>query len=324
MLSAAASVRPALLSSSSHRPSAVARSHPTRHETQEPRPDARRLTVSKTLARGPETAQSQLPQRVVLDLDTGSTASISVMNSQPDSASKGLNFATTQWSLVISAATSDRDTARSALEHLCRAYWMPLYVYIRRRVADANDAQDLTQAYFQRLLEKGDLADADPSRGRFRSFLLSSLRHFLANEWDRKNAVKRGGGQRILSLDFAAGEVLYDQALTAACDPERLFERQWAHTVLNRVMQRLEREQERAGKSQQFFALQRFLAGRVAGAPIAAVAAELEMTESAARMAVSRLRGRYAELLRNEIAETVASEETIDEEIRHLFAVFSD
>ena len=234
-----------------------------------------------------------------------------------------VNFTTTHWSLIISAGTTDADSSRAALEWLCRAYWMPLYGYVRRRVTDVNDAQDLTQAFFERLLDRNYLAEADPKRGRFRSFLITSFKHFLANEWDKRNTEKRGGGQRILSLDYAAGESWHAGLPSDDVDAEKLFERQWANTVLTRVMRQLEREQERAGHARQFASLKGFIAGRVDGTSIAGVAAELTMTDAAARMAVTRLRDRYRELLRAEIAETVASSEEIDEEISHLFAVFS-
>jgi DNA-directed RNA polymerase specialized sigma24 family protein len=238
-------------------------------------------------------------------------------------SNRNVDFATTHWSLVFSAGKTDADESRSALEWLCKIYWMPLYGYIRRRVTDVNDAQDLTQAFFERLLDRNYLADADPNRGRFRSFLLTSFKHFLANEWDRKNAAKRGGGQRILSLDFEAGESWHVSLTSDETDAELLFERQWASTLLTRVMQRLEREQERAGFARQFSILKGFIPGRGEGTSIAGAAKELAMKEAAARMAVSRLRDHYRKLLRAEIAETVTSPEEIDEEISHLFAVFS-
>lgn len=234
-----------------------------------------------------------------------------------------MDFATTHWSLVISVGNANSDSSRSALEWLCRAYWMPLYAYVRRRVTDVHDAQDLTQAFFERLLEKDYLADADPSRGRFRAFLLTSFKHFLANEWDKRNAKKRGGGLHVLSLDFSAGDAWHASLSTSQLDAERIFERQWANTVLTRVMRHLEREQERAGNAEKFAALKGFIGGRSEGTNIAGTASGLAITESAARMAVSRLRDRYRELLRAEIAETVASSQEIDEEISHLFSVFS-
>ena len=245
------------------------------------------------------------------------------MTEEQHDSERKVDFATTHWSLVISAGTTDADDSRSALEWLCQAYWMPLYGYVRRRVTDANDAQDLTQAFFERLLDKNYLAEADPNRGRFRAFLLTSFKHFLANEWDKKKTAKRGGRQRILSLDYEAGESWHASLTSDETDAELLFERQWANTVLTRVMQRLEREQERAGHARQFAILKSFIAGRSEGTSIAKAASELAMKEAAARMAVSRLRDRYREILRAEIAETVTSPEDVDAEISHLFAVFS-
>ena len=222
----------------------------------------------------------------------------------------------------MSAAGSGSDS-RAALEFLCRSYWMPLYVYARRCESNAHDAQDLTQAFFERLLEKGFLAEADQNRGRFRSFLLTSFRHFLSNEWDRKRTLKRGGGQQILSLDFDAGEALHESCGTTDSDAETAFERNWAEAVLARVLNRLEREQERAGKAHQFSVLRSFIAGRAEQDSLSSVAADLGLTDAAARMAVSRLRQRYRDILRSEIAETVNSADDIDDEIRHLFTVFA-
>lgn len=249
---------------------------------------------------------------------------VSVIMSDSESRNnREAKFATTHWSLVISVGNADTDSSRSALEWLCKVYWMPLYAYVRRRVHDVNDAQDLTQAFFERLLEGNYLQDADPDRGRFRAFLLTSFKHFLANEWDKGNARKRGGGRKILSLDFPAGDSWHAGLSSGELDAETLFERQWANTVLTRVMQKLQREQERGGHAKQFAELKQFIGGRSEGTNIAAVAPRLQMTDSAARMAVSRLRDRYRELLRAEIAETVASPEEVNEEILHLFAVFS-
>lgn len=248
---------------------------------------------------------------------------VHIMSNSELGSGRGMHFATTQWSLVISVGNADSDSSRSALEWLCRAYWMPLYAYVRRRVSGVHDAQDLTQAFFERLLEKDYLADADPDRGRFRAFLLTSFKHFLANEWDKRNARKRGGGQHVLSLDFSAGDSWHASLPTDQLDAEQLFERQWANTILTRVMRHLEREQERAGHAGKFAALKAFIGGRSEGTSIAGVASGLGITDSAARMAVSRLRDRYRELLRAEIAETVSSSEEIDGEISHLFSVFS-
>lgn len=237
---------------------------------------------------------------------------------QPDAG----QFATTRWTLVLAAGKSGSDAANRALNKLCQAYWPPLYAYACRRGSDINEAQDLTQAFFERLLDKQYLIDADPQRGRFRSFLITAFKRFLSKERDKAAAKKRGGGQSAFSVDFASQDgpryVLQD-TLTA----ERIYERQWAVTLLNRVMSCLQREMERSGRAQQFHLLKDFIGG--AGAvSYAEIGPLLGLSDSAARMAASRMRGRYRELLREEIAQTVAREEDIDDEVRRLFAAFSD
>lgn len=241
--------------------------------------------------------------------------------STPESAD-GDRFASTHWSLVLSAGREGGVESNAALDRLCRAYWPPLYAYVRRRVADVHEAHDLTQAFFERLLEKRYIAEADPERGRFRAFLITAFKHFLSREWDKANAQKRGGGRTAISFDFAARDAAWG-ALQDTLTPERIYERQWAVTLLGRVMQRLRREMERNGKGPQFESLKDFIGGS-GSSSYGAVAAELEITEPAARMAASRLRGRYRELLREEIAQTVASEEDIDAEVRYLFSTFAD
>ncbi len=215
---------------------------------------------------------------------------------------------------------ADRD-ADAALAALCQRYWFPLYAYVRRHVASAHDAQDLTQEFFARLLEKHYLAMADPQRGRFRCFLLASLKHFLANEWNRNRAQKRGGGVRRLSLDLDCGESRLGFEPAHNLTPERLFERQWVLTLLDVVMRRLQGEYESSGKANQFERLKSALTGDRQRLPYAAMAAELAMTEEAARQAASRLRKRYRELLREEVSQTLAEPAEVDDEIRSLFAV---
>jgi RNA polymerase sigma factor (sigma-70 family) len=229
-------------------------------------------------------------------------------------------FATTHWSLVLSAGECGNAESERALEALCRAYWPPLYAYVRRRAADVHEAQDMTQAFFERLLEKKFLAQADPERGRFRAFLLTAFKHFLANQWEHRRAKKRGGDRVRFSLDFASYDSHADHA--AGLAPERLYERQWAITLLSRVMNRLQREMERRGKGRQFQTLKAFLAGS-GESSYAAAAAELDVSEPAARTAASRMRARYRELLYDEIAQTVSSPEEIDDEVRRLFAAFA-
>ena len=230
-------------------------------------------------------------------------------------------FQTTHWSLVLRAGHREDRNADVALAALCQRYWFPLYAYVRRRVADAHDAQDLTQEFFARLLEKRYLAVADPRRGKFRCFLLASLEHFLTNEWKRGHAQKRGGGVRPLRLDLEAGESRLSLEPVDDVTPERLFERQWVLTLLDLVMQRLEREYRLSGRSEQFERLKGALTGQRDGLPYAALGAELKISEEAARQAASRLRKRYRELLREEVSQTLAEPGEVDDEIRSLFEV---
>jgi RNA polymerase sigma-70 factor (ECF subfamily) len=203
---------------------------------------------------------------------------------------------------------------------LCERYWYPLYAYVRRRGYDQHQAQDLTQSFFVRLLEKGTLAAASPERGRFRTFLLTVLKHFLANEWDREHAQKRGGDRQRLALDYAAGESRWSFEPADLLTPERAFERQWALTLLDAVVARLHEELVQAGKGKQFELLKETLLGDRAAGAYAAAAAELNLSEEAVRQAAHRLRKRFRELLRAEVAQTVAAPDEIDDEIRSLFA----
>ncbi len=240
----------------------------------------------------------------------------------PDESKRpGDRFATTQWSLVLAASRTSEEASSAALEKLCRTYWKPLYAYVRRRTADVHEAHDLTQAFFAHVLEKGYLASADPNRGRFRAFLITAFQHFLSKEWEKARAQKRGGGQTVLSLDFADSDPLIEQAATSGLTAEQLYHRQWAVTLLELVMERLQREMEREGKGRHFQLLKDYLVGDT-GRTYAFVAAELGLSESAARMAVSRLRRRYRDLLRDEIAQTVASPDDVEEELRHLRTAF--
>lgn len=229
-------------------------------------------------------------------------------------------FATTQWSLVLRAAQPEDSAARAALEMLCRRYWFPLYAFARRRAATIEEAQDLTQEFFVRLLEKNSLAAASPERGRFRSFLLASLKNFLSNEWDRATAQKRGGGRERLSLDWDSGESRLSLEPAHSDTPEREFERQWALTLLDNVVQRLQDEFISAGKSRQFELLKETLTGGRTVVDYSAVAAELSMTEDAARQAAHRLRKRYRELLREEVSATVENDSEVEDEISRLLA----
>ena len=226
-------------------------------------------------------------------------------------------FATTRWSLVAAAGQPDAPEAAGALADLCRLYWYPLYAYVRRRGHDANDAEDLTQAFFARLMEKGALAVATPGRGRFRTFLLTACQHFLANERQRANALKRGGG-RVVSLDLTDAEGRYRREPSHDESPERLFDRRWALELLGRVLARLRGEYVADGKGRRFDALKGQLTGDGTAA-YASLGEELGLTVSALKTAVHRLRRRYGELLREEIGETVTSAEEVEEEVQALF-----
>ncbi len=230
-------------------------------------------------------------------------------------------FATTRWSLVLAAGKPEASADRSALQELCTAYWVPVYLYVRHRVADVHEAQDLTQAFFGHLLEQEKIAAADPQRGRFRSFLLTACRHFLINEWQKLRSAKRGGGEPLLSLDFDSGESRFSIVAVDDETPELLFERQWAITLLERVLERLCNEFEHQGKRSQFDVLKGFLTGQRTAGGYAEAAAQLGMSEGAVKVAAHRLRSKYRELLRAEIAQTVAGPDEVEDEIRRLFVV---
>jgi RNA polymerase sigma-70 factor (ECF subfamily) len=221
---------------------------------------------------------------------------------------------------VLAAARESRPEARASLGALCETYWYPLYCYVRRRGYRAEEAQDLTQEFFATLLEKDFLRVADPERGRFRSFLLASLNHFLAKEWRRRRAGKRGGGRLPLSLDFPSGESRYNQEPSHDLTPEKIYERRWALVLLDSALSKLRDEYAAGGKTVLFDRLSGFLGGK-GKAPYHEVAADLGMTEEAVKVAVHRLRRRCRHHLRAEVAETVARPEDVDEELQHLMAV---
>jgi RNA polymerase sigma factor (sigma-70 family) len=228
------------------------------------------------------------------------------------------NFPTTLWTVVLHAGRDEPAQAQAALAQLCQAYWYPLYSFVRRRGYSPHDAEDLTQAFFAQVLEKHGLGRVDPEQGRFRTFLLASLKNFLANEWDRSHARKRGGGQTIVSLDQEAGESRYQLEPSHDLTPERHFERQWAVTLLDQVLAALRDDYHAEGKSDLFEELKTVLTGQ-AGA-YADMAARLRRSEGAIKVAVHRLRHRYRELIRARIAETV-EEGDVEDELRHLMAV---
>jgi len=232
-------------------------------------------------------------------------------------------FNTTHWSVVLSAQGDTSTQASDALAKLCRTYWWPLYAFVRRRGHSPHDAQDLTQEFFARLLEKNYLGAVDPRKGKFRSFLLAALEHFLAKEWRRAHAQKRGGEFTFISINDETAEQPYLQISSQEHSPERIFEQQWATTLLNQATTRLREEFAESGKEELFEAIKVFLTGERKAASYVELAAKLGTTEAALKMAVSRLRQRYGELLRAEIANTVSSTKEVDEELRSLVAALS-
>lgn len=228
-------------------------------------------------------------------------------------------FPTTRWTLVVAAGDLNQKEARSALVSLCENYWYPLYAYLRRRGYRADQAEDLTQEFFLRVVEGRYLDHADPEKGRFRAFLLTSLKFFVADQADRERARKRGGGT-VVPLEFSSGEERYQREPAHNETPERIFEHAWALSVLNHVMEKLRGEFVRHGRAKHFEKLKLFLLWQ-SDAPIAALAREMNTSEGALKVAIHRLRKRYRDLFRQEIAETVADPKEIESELRYLAAV---
>ncbi|MBW8782696.1 MAG: sigma-70 family RNA polymerase sigma factor [Verrucomicrobia bacterium] len=235
------------------------------------------------------------------------------------SAGRSPRFATTQWSMIVAARCGPASEADAALESFCRAYWYPLYAYVRRSGHAQADAQDLTQAFFARLLEKDWLSEALPERGRFRSFLLMALKRFLAKEWRRGAARKRGGGANFVPLDAADAEARY--AVEPSLGPDAIFERRWAMTILDRALGRLADEYAAADRTVEFELLKPHLTAARGEIPYEETGAALGLNPGAARVAVHRLRKRFRETLRQEIAETVADAADLEDELRHLVQI---
>lgn len=232
-------------------------------------------------------------------------------------------FAGTRWSVVLAAGTGDSPEAHDALATLCQAYWHPLYAYVRRAGHSREEAEDLTQEFFARLLTRNTFAKADPARGRFRSFLLASLKHFLAHEWEKACARKRGNGVRPLSMDLDTTEMRCAHPVAPGDTPDKAYDRQWALTLLDVVLDRLRAEYSRAGRDDWFAGLKETLAGGRSEIPYRKLAGQLGMSEGAVKVAAHRLRRRYRELLRDEIANTVSGADAVEEELRELFVALS-
>jgi RNA polymerase sigma-70 factor (ECF subfamily) len=234
------------------------------------------------------------------------------------------DFRTTHWSVVLQAGQMDSSLAQAALEELCRGYWYPIYSFVRRRGCSPEDAQDLTQEFFSRLLANRGLATVHPAKGRFRSFLLASLKNLLANEWNRARAQKRGGGVPLFSLDEKAAEDRFQLEPPENTTPETIFERRWAETLLERVLLRVRAEWNQRDKQQRFDTLKAFLTDRRGEAPFAEVAARLDTTVPALRSVVHKLRDLYRRVFLDEIAQTVDDPGEIADEVRRLFAALGD
>lgn len=230
-------------------------------------------------------------------------------------------FGTTLWTVVLAAGDPDHPGAAAALDRLCRTYWYPVYAYVRRKGRNAAEAEDLTQEFFARLLGRGFPAGIRREGGKFRSYLLRALDHFLVNEWRRDQAAKRGGGASVFSLDGVDAEARYRLEPADGATPESLYDRRWAAAVLETVRARLRQEYARQGKEALFAALEPTLSGGDEAVPYVELMARLDLKSSALKMAVHRLRKRFGDMLRDEIAQTVAMPDEVEGEIRHLITV---
>ena len=240
----------------------------------------------------------------------------------PSTSTPGDIFATTHWTVVLAAGRRHTPQSDGALEELCRTYWFPLYAYVRRRGHTKEDAEDLTQAFFARFLAKNYLEGLSAERGRFRAFLLASLKHFLINEWKKSQRLKRGGGEAPLSLDWQTADTKFQVASTAEPSPDKAFDREWALALLVKVIERLQKECEADGKMKLFEQLKIFLTAGRAESAQSETAKMLGMEEGAVRVAIHRLRKRYRQLLRDEISQTLTDPAQVDEEMRALFGAF--
>jgi RNA polymerase sigma-70 factor (ECF subfamily) len=232
-------------------------------------------------------------------------------------------FYTTHWSVVLAVARSDGSRAQEALAKLCQTYWYPLYAYVRRRGYSAADGQDLTQEFFARLLEPSSLARATPELGKFRAYLITAMKNFLASEWKQSRAQKRGGGLPMLSLDWVIAEQRFDLEPASHASPDKLFEHQWAVTILAGALKRLEQQYQSEGKSHVFDGLKHTLSGTRESQPYAELALRMGVSEGAVKVIVHRMRRQYRALIRDEIANTLNDPREVDSEMRYLFSVLT-
>ena len=246
------------------------------------------------------------------------------MNSESNPSQPWPVFATTHWSEVLNAGRDDSPSVSEAMTQLCRAYWYPLYAYVRRKGYNVHDAQDLTQEFFARLLAKNFLSVADRNKGKFRSFLLGSMEHFLAREWTKAHARKRGGGQTLFSLDEVDAENRYRLEPADQLTAEKMFDRRWAIALLEQTLEKLRQEWQANHKGDLFEKVKGLLSGEKGEASYGEIAGALNMSAGALKVAVHRLRQRYGEIVRAEIAQTVATQEEADEELRFLSAVLRE
>ena len=233
-------------------------------------------------------------------------------------------FATTHWTVVMAAGASDTTRARAALDELCQLYWYPLYAYVRRRGSSPEDAEDLTQEFFRTLLEKEYLKAADRDKGRFRTFLLVALKRFLANDWDRASAQKRGGGLEHVSLDTSSAETQYQVEVANEASAERIYDRRWAFALLGKTMARLRAEFVSSGKQDEFEQIKECLTADRGSLDYGALSRRTGLSEGALRVGIHRLRKRFREIFREEVSQTVATPAEIHAEMQHLMAALAD
>ncbi len=242
------------------------------------------------------------------------------MAHSPEQETSAARFATTHWSVVLAAGQGGASGSREALENLCRTYWQPVYAYLRRHGIGVHEAEDLTQGFFARFLEKNSLKNVTPAKGKFRSYLLGAVKHFVSNERDRARAKKRGGGRTFIPLDVSSAESRCSFQPSDELTPEKIYDKCWALALLDHVLCRLQDEFVEARKEKTFASLKVFLTGETGTLSYNEVAKELNMADGAVKVAVHRMRRRYREILKEEVAGTVAGPEETEDEIRYLLA----